>query len=123
MKSTTKNGQTQATVWVTTHFIGFHQWPEAPQEVSYLQNLHRHRFNVKVCCHVTHDDRDIEFHLLKKAVEASVNDASIQLGLNPHMSCENLGQKIGMFLNTRGYIPCCVSVDEDGECGADVHFN
>lgn len=57
------------TIYVRTSFVGFHKWETAPQEVSFLRDLHRHIFNVKVTLQVSHSDRDVEFFLLKKDVD------------------------------------------------------
>jgi 6-pyruvoyl-tetrahydropterin synthase len=47
-------------------FEGFHQYDGAPLEVGYLKNLHRHLFNVQVTIEVTHDDRELEFFMVKR---------------------------------------------------------
>jgi len=35
-------------IFVTFSFEGEHCYPDAPDEVSYLRNVHRHLFNVRV---------------------------------------------------------------------------
>ena len=34
------------TLWVTTQLEGFHKWEQAPDEVAYLRERHRHMFGV-----------------------------------------------------------------------------
>lgn len=48
---------------VTQKIEGFHAYGDAPQEVRFLRNLHRHLFHVKVGIPVTHNDRDREFFI------------------------------------------------------------
>jgi hypothetical protein len=33
-------------IQVRTSFVGVHQWKDAPDEVAFLRNLHRHVFKV-----------------------------------------------------------------------------
>lgn len=56
----------QSTVMVKERVVGFHCWPEAPEAVAYLRQPHRHLFAIIVAINVTHDDRDIEFHMLQR---------------------------------------------------------
>ena len=42
-------------VVVKTEFEGFHSWEDAPDEVSFLRNLHRHIFHVTAKWKVNHD--------------------------------------------------------------------
>lgn len=56
----------QSTVMVKERLVGFHCWPEAPEAVAYLRQPHRHLFTIIVAVNVTHDDRDVEFHMLQR---------------------------------------------------------
>jgi len=47
-------------------FLGMHSWSDALDEVSFLKNDHVHDFKATVSCVVDHDDRDIEFYILRK---------------------------------------------------------
>lgn len=60
-------------IYINTSFVGFHRWDSAPEEVAFLRDLHRHIFNVKVTVEVSHNDRDVEFFLLKKDVDFCIS--------------------------------------------------
>jgi len=55
-------------IWSIVRFqkIGFHKYPDAPEEVSYLREKHRHIFFIEVWVEQKHNNRDIEYHILKK---------------------------------------------------------
>jgi 6-pyruvoyl-tetrahydropterin synthase len=101
-------------VFCTTSFEGFHRWPDAPEEVAFLRARHRHRFGVRVEVAVSHDDRDVEFILLRRAVEAEI--ARVQAVLDDGTwSCERwAAHLLTAFKAVR------VEVNEDGENGAVV---
>jgi hypothetical protein len=106
---------TNVEVYCTVLFEGIHCWPECPfEEVKYLRDPHRHVFHIKVFKRVNHDDRDVEFIMLKHRVEEYLHEKypDGQLGAT---SCEMLGRELlGMFNATS------VQVSEDGENGAFV---
>lgn len=110
----------QKTVWIKTSFVGFHCWPDAPAEVSYLRSLHRHTFNVRVCVSVDHSDRAVEFHLLKERVENCCTKLRHELSELRHLSCEMLAESLTEQLLDKQLFVCSVQVDEDGECGAEI---
>ena len=49
--------------------VGFHRWPEAPDNVAYLRSMHRHLFNFNVAIQVLHPDRSLEFHTLSEELD------------------------------------------------------
>lgn len=101
-------------VYASTTFEGFHRWPNAPDEVSFLRVLHRHRFHVRVQVRVAHDDRDVEFILLQRAMSAEIARCQAQLDVSC-WSCESWARHLmGAFSAYR------VEVNEDGENGAIV---
>ena len=51
-------------IYVTTQFEGVHRYKDAPDEVSFLRDYHRHIFKVKLAIEVMHNERDIEFIML-----------------------------------------------------------
>ena len=61
-------------IYINTQFEGFHCWKEAPIEVSFLRNFHRHMFKVKVWIEVRSNDREIEFFMFKKDVNNIIKD-------------------------------------------------
>jgi hypothetical protein len=71
-------------IWITTSLEGFHAYPDAPEEVSFLRNRHRHMFHFRIYIQVFHDDREIEFFMFKRDVEnmikvISINDKSCEM--------------------------------------------
>jgi hypothetical protein len=58
-------------VYCTLSVEGTHNWPNCPfDEVDYLRVPHRHMFGIKAYKNVYHDDRDVEFIMLKHRIEA-----------------------------------------------------
>lgn len=102
-----------AFVYVTTQFVAFHRWTEAPDEVAFLRQFHRHVFHVKMLMHVAHNDRDLEFFILKARLEAYIQSKLV--GRYVDWSCETMAT---MILNQ--FEAAQVDVSEDGENGAVV---
>lgn len=114
-------------VFITTEFIWFHRWPEAPQvrpERSYLASLHRHKFMVRVDISVTGDNREIEFHDLKDNVEAFIGLEQAGGNWPENLSCEMIAERILQWLV--GSYPerdlYSVEVSEDGENGSVLQW-
>jgi 6-pyruvoyl-tetrahydropterin synthase len=104
-------------IWITHRFPAFHKWEKAPKEVAFLRNLHRHMFHVKVWLEVQHEDRELEFFMVKrKLVDFCDGFEGRTIG-----SCENTADNIKAFMQMeypkRGIE---VEVSEDGESGAIV---
>ena len=103
-------------IWVTFQRVGFHCYPNAPEDVSYLSSRHRHLFKFKVSVSVTHNEREIEYHQflnwLNDLYDQSTLDAS-------NKSCESLAEElINCVLNKYPGRAVTVEVSEDGECGS-----
>ena len=100
-------------VYIKTTFVAYHRYIDAPEEVAFLRNWHRHVFHVMVMVEVTHANRDVEFFTLKRKVEEYIDvwfrDAHFEL------SCEQIATMI-----LRDFEAKCVEVSEDGENGAVV---
>lgn len=103
-------------VYIKTSFVGFHSWVNAPQEVWFLQNYHRHIFNVKVYFQVNHNDRDIEFFIAKNQIDKFIKENI--LTFSDVGSCEQIAEKI---LSSDSRI-IKVEVNEDNENGAIVEL-
>lgn len=76
-------------------FEGFHLYSGAPSEVEFLKNLHRHLFNIKVTIEVTHEDRELEFFIVRRQLIDLVNR------LYPNRivgSCEMMAKDIYYFV-------------------------
>jgi metal-dependent HD superfamily phosphatase/phosphodiesterase len=107
-------------VIVKTSFIGFHRWLDAPKEVQYLQNWHRHLFNVKIWLKVKHSDRQIEFFMAQRRINEFIKDK-----YNDHVfekSCEMIAEEIMKFCDKLYGRGTCtkVQVFEDNENGGEV---
>lgn len=101
---------------VTTQFEGFHYYINAPNDVSFLRNNHRHMFHITCYVEQFHDNRDIEYIQFKRWLESSIasfiNDKS----------CEQLAMAIKDIIHGKyGYNrKINVEVTEDGENGAFI---
>ena len=93
---------------VKTEFVGFHRWCDAPVNVSFLRQFHRHVFKVEVTIRVDHQNRALEFFTEQQKVELFC-----QKFHNQHFekSCEMLAQEI-LDSNPEYH---SVKVSEDGE--------
>lgn len=95
---------------IQTQFIAMHCWPNAPDQVAYLRDPHRHTFTVRAEKAVTHADRDIEFIMLKEEVDEWISGRPKVWCTE--MSCEHWAEAIG-----RQFGFDRVEVLEDGENG------
>jgi len=97
-------------------FEGIHFWSEAPKEVFFLRSPHRHIFHVTIQIEVFHDDRELEFIMVKRRIKDFLPKK--ELG---QMSCEmiamDLISKIKIQYGQRHII---IEVSEDGENGAII---
>jgi len=103
-------------VWVTASFEALHRWPDAPIEVDFLQNLHRHIFHVRLEV-LTQSDRQVEFMMLKWELQDFLS--GIRQNQGP-TSCESFCTTILDEFNDKGYIVSKVTVSEDGENGCTL---
>lgn len=103
------------TVFAKVLFEATHNWPGCDiNEVSYLKNEHRHVFHITAYAKIDHDDREIEFIVLKHRIEEWLLNRypKRQLGSK---SCEMLALEI---MAAFGLSKCIVS--EDGENGVEI---
>ncbi len=109
-------------IWITTQFIGFHRWPDAPKEVSFLAAPHRHVFKVKASFSVSHSNRQLEFFTVQMAVNAIIfRDLLPALQTDPSKSCEMMAEFLMERLRQE-FVCLSVEVSEDGENGAVVEL-
>ena len=106
-------------IWITTHFEGFHKYPEAPEAVSFLRTKHRHIFYVKVWIEIKHNDRDIEFFIFKKQIEALVKNSDLN-NSSCEMIADYLNSKIKLAYPNR---KTKIEVSEDKENGCIKEYN
>lgn len=116
-------------ITIRTQFEGIHCWPEAPEEVKFLRDLHRHIFQIRANVVVDHNDRDVEFIMLKHRVDEWLNTKYEQGGAGNvwhmgRMSCEQVAEEaievIKQFVGDQRTIT--VFVSEDGENEAMVQY-
>lgn len=110
---------------VRTQFEGIHCYPGAGSvdpRIQFLEHPHRHLFQVSVKISVDHHDRELEFFLVKWALEKFITD-----GDQNHKSCEMIASDIleqhliPQYGSGRYYE---VTVSEDGENDGIVeHFS
>lgn len=111
-------------IFVTFEKEGIHKYPAAltdPKlaEVSFLGHPHRHMFKFRVTVEVTHNDRDIEFILLKRELEGLYAGDVMKID---YKSCEMLAEElIEYILHKYPNRSVTVEVSEDGENGAILH--
>ena len=109
---------------ITFQLEGFHHWANAPEEVAFLRDNHRHIFWFEVEKEVSHADRDIEIIMFKRRVQKFIEhtytwrDENLQVNLIQfgQSSCEMLAEKILDHFNCER-----VKVMEDNENGAVVY--
>lgn len=106
-------------IWITTQFVGIHNYPDAPDEVIYLRVPHRHIFHVKVAIDVFHDDRDLEFILFKQYVESLIKGGNMSFKSCEMIACE-LIDTISLRYPERSIT---VNVSEDNENGCELTLN
>jgi len=114
-------------IHVRTRFRGFHAWPSAPVEVSFLCLKHRHEFYVDITMPVEHTDREQEFFLVQQQLDSIIeglykkywDDRIGVYDLGPK-SCEMIAVEIGGKLLDRytTISEVTVSVSEDNENGS-----
>ena len=104
-------------ILVKTNFEGLHQYVGAPNEVAFLRDLHRHTFCVEAEIEVFDDDRELEFIMVKRAL----NKFLYTKPFDSTASCEQMATQIIKFLEGKyGNRHMCVTVLEDGENGGRV---
>lgn len=108
---------------VRTEFEGYHFYPNAgaiDPRIQFLENEHRHMFKVEVKISVTHLDRELEFFIVKWALQGHIKDSKMN-----HMSCEMIATDIlqnHLIPNygTDRYYEIVVS--EDGESDGIIEY-
>ena len=107
---------TRSYIRVRTEFEGYHYYPGAgkiDERIRFLESEHRHQFKVETKISVTHTDRELEFFLVKWALEDFIRS-----GNQNHKSCEMIAEDIlenhliPLYGSSRYYE---VTVSEDGE--------
>ena len=107
-------------VIVRGQYEGMHCYPTAPDDVSFLRQMHRHMFNYEAEIEVFHNDRELEFILVKHEID----DFVCNQNWPETVSCEQMAEAIGQCLQTKyGFHRfMSVSVFEDNENGAKIYM-
>mgnify|MGYP001392328477 CR=1 FL=1 len=102
---------------VRSQFEGFHSWPDCPyEEVAFLRNVHRHIFHVEIKIAVTHNERELEFFMVKKELNTLLAQDFEHKEFT--LSCEAIAEIILDKLREKYPTLYSVSVFEDNENGA-----
>lgn len=108
---------------IRTTFEGYHCYPGAGEidpRIKFLETEHRHLFKVEVKVSVTHLDRELEFFLVKWALQEFIKSGS-----QNHKSCEMIATDIleqhliPTYGSNRYYE---IVVSEDGESDGIVEY-
>ena len=105
---------------VRFQYEGFHFWKDAPNEVDFLRKPHRHLFHAEVQLPVIHNDRQLEFFIVKRFLQNFV-DSTFDFDLG-QKSCEMMCEEILIAVQKKFGLQKGVSVyvSEDGENGSMV---
>ena len=108
-------------IYVTFQREGIHKYPDAPEGVEFLKYPHRHMFHFKVMIEVFHNDRDIEFILFKRELEALYDDKTLQLD---YKSCEMMSDDLSKYiLDKYPGRNLTIDISEDGENGSHITYS
>ena len=110
----------QTFVYVTTTFEFIHRYKDAPEEVSYLRNLHRHLAHIKVQIEVFHDDREIEFIILKHKLNKFLEGCNTDENCSCEMIADMLLSFMQLVYGTKRDMT--ITVSEDGENGVELVY-
>lgn len=101
-------------IYIKSQFTGYHRWKDAPDDVDFLRDFHRHVFHVTLTMPVTHSNRDIEFFQLKRQLDSYLH--AVYADNRFEQSCEAIALDILVFFKAQS-----CEVSEDGENGAIVY--
>jgi hypothetical protein len=114
--------RTNTYIKVRTEFEGYHFYPNAGEidpRIKFLEHEHRHMFKVEVKISVTHLDRELEFFLVKWALQDFIKSGKMN-----HRSCEMIATDIlnEHLLPRYGERYYEIVVSEDGESDGIVEY-
>lgn len=117
--------ESNRSIFVTFQKEGIHLYPQAATDpalssVSFLGYPHRHIFHFNVEIEVFHDDRDIEFIMFKRELEALYGDGILDLN---RKSCEMIADDLAKYIQDKySGRDLVITVSEDGENGAICRY-
>lgn len=71
-----------------------HLYPDAPEQVAFLKNLHRHVFYVELQIEVFHQDRELEFFIVRGALQEKIESIFAGGTHTDAWSCEMLAREL-----------------------------
>lgn len=108
---------------VKGQYEGFHKYEHAPDKVAFLRNNHRHMFYWTAVIGVNHDERELEFFLVKWEIEQAVAQMCGLKGGNLG-SCESQARIIVDAIRKEwGERYIQVEVSEDNESSGTVIYS
>ena len=109
-----------ATVITQFEIEGFHNYPNAPEQVNFLSARHRHCFVVKCGYRVVDLNREREIFICRDEVKSYLIEAYGSPCEFGAMSCEMIASEILEFAQTDGMVWCEVWEEQTG--GAKVEL-
>jgi hypothetical protein len=114
-------------VIIQTIVSGTHCWPDAPVQVGFLRNPHRHDFYIRVSIREDHDfetdKREHEFFMVKSAMDLWLKThypANITEGLDfGTRSCEMIAAELVAYMSAMYHVEW-LEVFEDNQNGARI---
>lgn len=97
---------------------GFHKYENAPEQVAFLRDLHRHTFKVKCGIKVNHNERDKELFMVRDEITEYINQVYGSPANFDNMSVESIAQEILEFAQEDGMM--WVEVWEEDTGGARI---
>lgn len=107
-------------ITVKHQYEGFHWYADAPDQVAFLKNRHRHMFHVEATLEVFHDDRELEFFIVKDTLIRQILPFTALL--DNLGSCEQQAERIieGLINAYGEKRRISVTVSEDNESSGQV---
>ena len=99
---------------------GFHNYPDAPAEVNFLQNKHRHTFVITCAYNVKSLKREKEIFIQRDLVKEYLHESFGNQCQFDDMSCEMIASEILEFAQEDGMVWC--EVWEENTGGARVEL-
>lgn len=99
---------------------GYHFYPNAPKQVSFLENNHRHLFQIRVGYKVNFLNREKEIFIQQDFLKDYLLETYGSPCQFKNMSCEMIASELLEFIIEDGGI--WVEVFEDGKGGAKIEI-
>lgn len=108
------------TVIVQFDIEGFHEYPGAPEVVSFLSNNHRHTFIIKAGYTVNHLNREREIFISRDELKSYLQESYGVPCKFDSMSCEMIATELIKFGKEDGMIWCEVWEENTGGARAEL---